>query len=130
MENPLKITFRNMPSSVALENTIREKAVKLDSFYDRIMSCRVTVEAPHRHHHKGKAYQVRIDITVPGGELAPKCPIQISPNGMSPASMQPTRTPTWQSVTPSVLRDVSSRITRSVKAAQSRRTNPPPLLPA
>jgi cold shock CspA family protein len=69
MENSLKITFRNMPPSVALENTIRDKALKLDSFYDRIMSCRVTVEAPHRHHHKGKAYQVRIDITVPGGEL-------------------------------------------------------------
>jgi cold shock CspA family protein len=33
------------------------------------MSCKVMVEAPHRHHHKGKAYQVRIDITVPGGEL-------------------------------------------------------------
>lgn len=69
MEIPLKITFRNMPPSVALENTIRDKAAKLESFYDRIMSCRITVEAPHRHHHKGKAYQVRIDMTVPGGEL-------------------------------------------------------------
>jgi cold shock CspA family protein len=33
------------------------------------MSCRVTVEAPHRHHHKGKSYVVRIDMTVPGGEV-------------------------------------------------------------
>src|SRR3990172_7457975 len=69
MEIPLKITFRNMPPSKAVEATIREKAAKLESFYDRIMSCRVMVEAPHRHHHKGKAYQVRIEITVPGGEL-------------------------------------------------------------
>jgi len=69
MEIPLKITFRDMPLSKAVEATIREKAAKLESFYDRIMSCRVMVEAPHRHHHKGKAYQVRIDITVPGGEL-------------------------------------------------------------
>lgn len=69
MNIPLKITFRNMPPSKAVEANIREKAAKLESFCDRIMSCRVTVEAPHRHHHKGKAYQMRIDISVPGGEL-------------------------------------------------------------
>ncbi|MBI2360945.1 MAG: HPF/RaiA family ribosome-associated protein [Deltaproteobacteria bacterium] len=58
-----------MSSSPTLEADIREKAAKLESFYDRIMGCRVTVEAPHRHHRKGKRYNVRIDITVPGGEL-------------------------------------------------------------
>ena len=69
MEIPLQITFRNMPPSEAIENNIKEKTAKLESFFSRIMSCRVVVEAPHRHHHKGKAYQVRIDLTVPGGEL-------------------------------------------------------------
>lgn len=69
MEIPLKVTFRNMPPSDAIEANIREKAAKLDMFYDRVMSCRVTVEAPHRHHYKGKAYLIRIDLTVPGGEL-------------------------------------------------------------
>jgi cold shock CspA family protein len=69
MEIPLQITFRNMPPSLAIEDNIREKASKLESFYDRIMSCRVIVEAPHRHHRKGKAYEVRIDLTVPGGKL-------------------------------------------------------------
>jgi cold shock CspA family protein/ribosome-associated translation inhibitor RaiA len=69
MEIPLKVTFRNMPPSKAVEDNVREKAAKLDSLYDRIMRCQVTVEAPHRHHHKGKAYHVRIDLTVPGGEL-------------------------------------------------------------
>jgi cold shock CspA family protein/ribosome-associated translation inhibitor RaiA len=58
-----------MPPSPAIENSIREKAAKLDSYYDRILGCHVVVEAPHRHHHKGKAYLVRIDLTVPGGEL-------------------------------------------------------------
>jgi hypothetical protein len=33
------------------------------------VSCRVTIEAPHRHHHKGKAYEVRIEIAVPGDEI-------------------------------------------------------------
>jgi ribosome-associated translation inhibitor RaiA len=46
MEIPLQITFRNMPPSQAIEDNIREKASKLESFYDRIMSCRVIVEAP------------------------------------------------------------------------------------
>jgi ribosome-associated translation inhibitor RaiA len=67
MEIP--ITFRNILPSQAIEDNTREKASKLESFYDRIMSCRVIVEAPHRHHRKGKAYEVRIDLTVPGGEL-------------------------------------------------------------
>lgn len=69
MEIPLKITFRDMAPSPAIEANIREKAAKFDALYDRIMSCHVIVEAPHRHHHKGKAYQVRIHLTVPGGEL-------------------------------------------------------------
>ena len=69
MKIPLQITFRNMPPSEAIENNVREKAAKLDSLYDGIMSCRIIIEAPHRHHHKGKAYQVSIDMTVPGGEL-------------------------------------------------------------
>ena len=69
MEVPLKITFRDIPPSPAIEDTIKEKAAKLESYFDSIMSCRVIVEAPHRHHHKGKAYQVRIDMTVPGSEI-------------------------------------------------------------
>ncbi len=69
MKLPLQITFRHMPPSPAIEENIREKAAKLDELHDGIMGCRVTVEAPHRHHRKGKAYVVRIDLTVPGGEL-------------------------------------------------------------
>jgi cold shock CspA family protein/ribosome-associated translation inhibitor RaiA len=69
MKIPLQITFRQMPPSPAIEENIREKAAKLDDLHDGIMGCRVAVEAPHRHHHKGKAYVVRIDLTVPGGEL-------------------------------------------------------------
>ena len=69
MQIPLQITFRNMPRSNAIEENIREKAAKLESLFDGITSCRVIVEAPHRHHYKGKAYVVRIDMTVPGGEL-------------------------------------------------------------
>jgi ribosome-associated translation inhibitor RaiA len=58
-----------MLPSPAIETNIRGKAAKLDDFYEKIMGCRVLVEAPHRHHRKGKLYHVRIDLTLPGGEI-------------------------------------------------------------
>lgn len=70
MELPLQITFRNLPPSPAVEANIRKKAAQLDHFAEHIMACRVVVEAPHRRHHQGTLYHVRIDLTVPGGKLA------------------------------------------------------------
>ena len=72
MQTEIQITFRDIPRSEALEADIREKAAKLEQFYDHIMGCRVMVEAPHQHHHKGYLYHVRIDLTVPGGEIVVK----------------------------------------------------------
>lgn len=69
MQIPLQISFRGMEPSEAVEANVREKAEKLDHYFDRIMGCRVMVEAHHHHHHKGSIYHVRIDITVPGHEL-------------------------------------------------------------
>jgi ribosomal subunit interface protein len=70
MQIPLQITIRDVEHSEALETHIREKAKKLDEFFNHIMSCRVVVEVPHKHHHQGKQYNVRIDIGVAGGEIA------------------------------------------------------------
>lgn len=72
MEIPLQITTRNLDLTEAIESEIRQKAEKLDKFYDRIMRCRVVVESPHRHHHQGKLYNMNIYITVPGSELIVK----------------------------------------------------------
>ena len=69
MQIPLQITFRDMEPSAAVESNIREKAAKLEQYFDRIMSCRVMVESPHGHHHQGRLYQVRIDLGVPDAEL-------------------------------------------------------------
>jgi ribosome-associated translation inhibitor RaiA len=66
MQIPLQINFQNMDPSPAIEARIREKAAKLEHLHDRIIGCKVVVEAPHRHHDKGKLYNVRIDISVPG----------------------------------------------------------------
>lgn len=69
MQIPVQITFRGMDSSPAVETRIHAKVEKLETFHDRITSCRVVVEAPHKRHQKGKLYLVRLDVTVPGAEL-------------------------------------------------------------
>jgi len=70
MQLPLQITFRGLPHSDALETAIRERAVKLDRFHPRITSCRVVVELAGRHQQQGKQFVVRLDIGVPGAEIA------------------------------------------------------------
>src|SRR4030067_975473 len=69
MKLPMQVVFRNMAPSAAIETAIRERADKLDEFYEHIMSCRVAVEMHHRHHHQGNLYHVRVDLKVPDGEL-------------------------------------------------------------
>jgi cold shock CspA family protein len=69
MKLPIQISFSHLPRSKEIEDTICARAAKLDEFCDSIMSCRVVVGVPHRHHGDGNLYQVRIDLTVPGEEL-------------------------------------------------------------
>jgi ribosomal subunit interface protein len=72
MKIPLQITARDFELPESIEAIIREKADKLNTFCDQIMSCRVVVETPHRRQQKGLLYNVRIDMTVPGAELVVK----------------------------------------------------------
>jgi cold shock CspA family protein/ribosome-associated translation inhibitor RaiA len=69
MALPPQLTLRGMGPSPALERAVGRKLAWLERYFPRIMGCRVTVEAPHRHRRKGRLYRVRIDLTVPGGEL-------------------------------------------------------------
>jgi cold shock CspA family protein/ribosome-associated translation inhibitor RaiA len=59
-----------MEHSEPIEEIVREKSDKLDMFADHIMSCRVVVEPAGKHHQHGNLYEVRIDLTVPGEEIA------------------------------------------------------------
>jgi ribosome-associated translation inhibitor RaiA len=69
---PMQIEFRNLDASPTVEEWIHKDAAKLERFFVRIMSCRVLVEVPHRHHRRGSAYLVKIDLTVPGHEIVVK----------------------------------------------------------
>jgi ribosomal subunit interface protein len=65
----LEIVFHQMDRSPAVEAAVRERATKLEQFAADITSCRVTIEAPHKHHRHGNLYAVRVDVHCPGGEL-------------------------------------------------------------
>jgi hypothetical protein len=54
MQIPLQITFHGIDHSNALEERIREKALKLEQIYDKITSCRVVVEP---HHPRADQYR-------------------------------------------------------------------------
>jgi len=59
-----------MEPSPAVETRVRELASHLERFEDRITSCHVTVDAPHRRHHQGQLYDVRIQVRVPGKDIS------------------------------------------------------------
>lgn len=69
MQVPLQITFHDVTHSDALESHIREKARKLEQFYSSLIGCKVVVDQPGLHQNKGKPFNIRIDLTVPGGEI-------------------------------------------------------------
>lgn len=69
MISPIDIRFRGMQPSPAIETLVRKHASSLDIFGDRITACHVVVERPHRHHHKGGHVQVRIDLSIPDGQI-------------------------------------------------------------
>jgi len=65
----VQITFRKMQPSEAVAARVRAEAVKLNRYFSRITSCRVVVEAPHRHHQRGAPFHLRIDLGVPGEDI-------------------------------------------------------------
>ncbi len=70
MQIPLEVSFIGIEHSEAADALIREKAADLEQNYPGIVSCRVTVEAPHRRHRKGNLYGVGIEVRLPGHTIA------------------------------------------------------------
>lgn len=72
MQVPLQITFRNLATSSAVEEKIRERVAELEHFDRSIISCRVVIEEPNRHQREGRLYHIRVDLKVPGREIVVK----------------------------------------------------------
>ncbi len=67
MERPLQIAFRNLESSPAFEDLIRDRVDTLERMYPRIIGCRVVVEVPHRGSESAKVpISVSVEVDIPG----------------------------------------------------------------
>jgi len=64
---PVQISFRNMAVAPELEEEVRSRVAWLDSFYPRIVGCRVLLQAPHRHRHR--PLHIRIELSLPGEDV-------------------------------------------------------------
>jgi ribosome-associated translation inhibitor RaiA len=71
MQVPLKISFHNMAGSESIEARVRERVARLERLSDAIVSCRVTIEAPHKQPHRSTV-GITIGIGVPGKEIVVK----------------------------------------------------------
>jgi cold shock CspA family protein len=69
MDTPVEIVFHNMPPSPAVEAEIRDWIEKLERMHNRLIGCRVTVEQLYRQQRTGNVYDVRIELSVPGGDV-------------------------------------------------------------
>lgn len=70
MNLPVQVTFHGISHSDGLEQTIREHVEKLHRFHPKLVSCRAVVEYAARHQQRGNEFVVRLDIKVPGAEIA------------------------------------------------------------
>jgi ribosomal subunit interface protein len=69
MQQALRITFKDIPGSPAVETHIREHVEKLEQFSQDIISCSVVIDQPQRHQSQGKLFNIHIKLNVPGKEL-------------------------------------------------------------
>jgi ribosome-associated translation inhibitor RaiA len=70
MESPPQIAFKNMETSEALERLIAKRIDRLERLSDRITSCRVVVEVPHRSPGSGKVpLAIAVEVELPGRPL-------------------------------------------------------------
>ena len=68
MQTPLEVSFGNLDKSDAVLDFIKNKVRKLETNFHDITSCHVYLEKPHKR--KDKSYEVKLEVRVPGAELA------------------------------------------------------------
>jgi ribosome-associated translation inhibitor RaiA len=66
---PLRITYRDLEHTDAVDAHIRKRAEKLSIGGALLPSCHVVVEAPHRHKLHGGHYVVRIEASTADGDI-------------------------------------------------------------
>ena len=70
VETPLEVDFESLEPSSPLVEAIRREVRSVERLVPRLVACHVVVREPHRHHRSGRQFEVRIHLTLPGGEIA------------------------------------------------------------
>lgn len=65
MQSPIQITARGFRLHSWWREKIQRKAEKLMEFCGWITHCRIVAESRHKHSHKARLYNVRIDLAIP-----------------------------------------------------------------
>jgi ribosomal subunit interface protein len=63
-------TFRDMDPSPALQAAAERWVARLEQVCDRMVSCHISIEQPHRHQHQGSAFEIHVIVGVPGAQIA------------------------------------------------------------
>lgn len=69
MQSPVQIRYHGLPPSEALSAAIERRVEHLERLFGNITDCRVVVELAQHRHRKGNAYNVIIELHVPGDRL-------------------------------------------------------------
>jgi hypothetical protein len=69
MQIPVQVSFKGLPVDDQIERMCIQHAEGLEKF-GRVVSCRVVIDKPHQHHKRGNLFDVRLDIKIPGREIA------------------------------------------------------------
>jgi ribosome-associated translation inhibitor RaiA len=62
----VQLTVNGRGNKTTVERVLRRKIAWLRRHFPEIRSCRVAVDVPHRHPHRGRLHRVRIGIVLHG----------------------------------------------------------------
>lgn len=65
-----QIAFHGFEASPSLRALIERRIALLDRYHPHVIGCRVAVELPHRRRRKGMVWQVKLNISIPGNDIA------------------------------------------------------------
>lgn len=69
MQTKPQITFRDFPQTDAVVENINQHIEHLESIFDKITACHITVEQSQKKQHQGKIYNIKIILDVPRKQI-------------------------------------------------------------
>jgi ribosome-associated translation inhibitor RaiA/cold shock CspA family protein len=70
MEVEPQIAFHGFEPSPSLRALIEHRISLLERYHPHVITCRVAVEMPHRRHRKGNVWHVKVNVSIPGRDIA------------------------------------------------------------